>query len=818
MKRSTRRIFLLVLIAAALILSNCSNPFNSNLEETAKSRSAAVSLAEAGQAALINEFIFNHTGTDTHEFVEFIGEPNTDYPALTILEIEGDSTGAGIVDGVFPVGTTDASGYWTTGFLDNQLENGTASLLLVEGFSGSVGDDLDTDNDGILEATPWTVIVDDIAVDDGGSSDHTYASVVLLQGFDGVSYTVGGASRIPDGHDTDSVSDWVRNDYDGAGIPGFPGSFDTNEALNTPEAENELIPVLEVTIMEIQGTSDSSPLEGKLVRTRGVVTLETSDGRSFWMQDPAGDGDATTSDGIYVYHGGDAGDVSVGDLIEIVASVQEYTPASSPASQPLTELVSAGEIIVEAQGQPLPSPIPLEVLPHESIPDGVAFWEALEGMLVLVTHGRVVAATSQYGEFCVLANKNAKPGSGYQPVSKQILIREIGLNKIDYNPERILVDDGSLEEPVIVRPGDWVKRLVGVVDYTFGNYKLQPAEIDVQTQWPPRGPVSRRSGEHGNVTITTLNVENLFDLIDNPDKEDEGSTPFPDELEVKLTKLTLAIQEELGFPELLVVQEVENQEILQELGDRVNAAAGTSYTAVSFETSDVRGIEVGFLYKADSVTLLDAYQMSGPEVEDAFGPSSASPGREPLVGVFDFNGTEITVIGNHFKSKSGDDPLFGINWPPVRITEIQRKVQAQAVRNFVNGLLEADPKALVVVAGDLNDFQFGEPGESADHPLAILEGMAGDVPLSNVIHKVFEPLRFTYVYDGNSQVLDHILISPAVRRVFAGTDILHINASYPSILSEDPSTALRCSDHDAVELRLWLDRKGKRHHPRSGHK
>ena len=61
--------------------------------------------------------------------------------------------------------------------------------------------------------------------------------------------------------------------------------------------------------------------------------------------------------------------------------------------------------------------------------------------------------------------------------------------------------------------------------------------------------------------------------------------------------------------------------------------------------------------------------MSGPEVEQWFGPTSPSPGREPLVGIFEFEGMEITIIGNHFKSKGGDDPLYGVDWPADRVTE-----------------------------------------------------------------------------------------------------------------------------------------------------
>jgi hypothetical protein len=462
------------------------------------------------------------------------------------------------------------------------------------------------------------------------------------------------------------------------------------------------------------------------------------------------------------------------------------------------------DLMVLSSGNPVPEPVPLVDLPDQLIPEGVLFWEAKEAMLVSITDGKVVSPTSRYGEFAVLVQRDAKPGSGYFPQEKQILIRELGFSEVDYNPERILVDDASLDQAIQVRPGDKVRSLVGVVDYTFGNYKLQPLEFNVKTHKLPKVPVSTRSGPKGNLTITTFNVENLFDLVDEPGKDDLGTGGASNqaELDRQLAKLALAIQHELELPEIIVLQEIENQSIAQVLGDLVNDAAGTNYVATSFETSDGRGIEPGFLWDADRVSLLDAYQLSGPDVEAWFGPTSPSPGREPIVGVFAYRGHEITIVGNHFKSKGGDDPLFGVNWPPERITEYQRKGQAQVVRDFVNGILDADPDALVMVAGDLNDFQFGEPGEGDDHPLAILEGSGDEVPLTNLIHleKAWE--RYTYLFDGNSQVLDHMLVSPALLEKMVAVDVLHFNAGFPDGLGGDASLPIRASDHDPLEGRF----------------
>jgi hypothetical protein len=254
---------------------------------------------------VINEFVFNHTGTDQFEFVEIYGSPGTDYSGFTVLEIEGDGTVAGVVDGVFPLGLTDGSGFWTTGFFSNVIENGSVTLLLVETFTGSQGDDLDSDDDGVLDATPWSRIVDDVAVHDGGASDHTYASVTLHVGYDGIPFTPGGASRIPNGTDTDNVADWVRNDFDGAGLPGYPGTPALGEALNTPGAENELVvpagdPIINEFVADLTGLDDHEYVE--------IYGDPDSDYSRFRIIEIEGDGaNSGLIDGIFPVGATDAG-------------------------------------------------------------------------------------------------------------------------------------------------------------------------------------------------------------------------------------------------------------------------------------------------------------------------------------------------------------------------------------------------------------------------------------------------------------------------------------------------------------------------------
>jgi predicted extracellular nuclease len=453
-------------------------------------------------------------------------------------------------------------------------------------------------------------------------------------------------------------------------------------------------------------------------------------------------------------------------------------------------------IEVVSSGGSLPASVELEDLPRESLAEGIGFWEPLEGMRVSVRDGLVVSPTSRYGEFALLTKADARPGSGFYPKTKQIFLRPLGENNVDYNPERILAARRRGEEAV-ARPGDRVVELMGIVDYTFGNYKVIPSRLELETRGPPELPVSARTGSAGDTAITTFNVENLFDLEDDPEKDDEGNTPSLEELETKLRKLAMAIRIELELPDILVVQEVENTAILARLADRINRESRTSYVAASRGSSDPRGIENGFLWDSNRVKLREAFLLPGPEVERSFG-------REPLVGVFEIRGRELIIIGNHFKSKAGDDPLYGVNDPPLRSTEIRRKAQARAVRKYVNSISERNADAWVMVAGDLNDFPFGEPGEGPDHPLAILEGRSGEAPLENLVLREDPAESYTFIYQGNSQIVDYILVSPSLLNVYAGLTILHFNAAQPAGSSWNPTTPLRSSDHDAVEARFRM--------------
>jgi predicted extracellular nuclease len=151
------------------------------------------------------------------------------------------------------------------------------------------------------------------------------------------------------------------------------------------------------------------------------------------------------------------------------------------------------------------------------------------------------------------------------------------------------------------------------------------------------------------------------------------------------------------------------------------------------------------------------------------------------VGEFRWRGKTFFAIANHFNSKGGDDPLLGRYQPPQRVSETQRHQQAAIVNAFVDELLAADKQARIVVLGDLNDFEFSDT-------LTILKGGV----LVNLMETLPAAERYSYVFEGNSQVLDQILVSPRLFKNFEAYDSVHVNAEF----------ADQDSDHDPQVARL----------------
>jgi predicted extracellular nuclease len=540
------------------------------------------------------------------------------------------------------------------------------------------------------------------------------------------------------------------------------------------------------------------------------------------MQD-TGDGDPNTSDGIFVFTNSFP-TRSVGDRVTVTGTVTEFRAGSRPCDLTLTEI--SNPTIYPSGTLSLPTPVVISNVPEDTIiyPNAINYYERMEGMLVHVTQAVVTGATNpSFGELWIIAGGDAVPGSGYTG-DGHIMVHPTavaGLNT-DYNPERILVDDESrigggnqgrivgADGQSLVNVGDHISSVTGVLDYGFSNYRIQPSidpESAITRDPVPTPPVSLlRTPAADEFRVVSFNVENYFDGLPNPN---QTQTAVPEaEILTKTLKVTQAISVELRLPDIIIVQEIEDAGVLNGdsngnvPGSSVRAVvprlndAGYPYTAVSRGSSDQRGIEVGFLYRTDRATLHNAY-LATDRMPDPGGVWVA--GREPLIGEFTIGGHDITMIGNHWKSKGGDDPLYGDPscQPPTRSTETLRKSQAQYVRDYINNLETMTPTIKLLVAGDLNDFYFPEPGEGRD-PVTILKGdtMTDTSVLTNLVELVPDASRWTYNFEGNSQVLDHILINPNLETSRRDQAIAHFDNEFHGGYVTDPGVPYALSDHD----------------------
>jgi len=525
----------------------------------------------------------------------------------------------------------------------------------------------------------------------------------------------------------------------------------------------------EKSISQIQGDGFDSPIQSQRVDTSGVVTADFQDAprQGFFLQDPTGDGRADTSDGIFVAERGRP--VRLGERIRLVGKVSE--------AYGLTALEGVESLSVLSTGNVLPPPVALD--PPFDDRASARYFEALEGMRVAAPALRAVSGTDRFGELVSVREK-------------------LGVDRVFQDDprgtgERIQVDDGG-GVLLSVKSGDRVLDLRGALDFTFGEYKVLPSPDDrprveevpePPLPLPPQGP---------GFSIATFNLENLFDTLDDPGTND--TLVSREELDSKLSKLAHALHDFLGEPTLVAVQEVERLELLEALAARPEIRA--RYGAVLREGLDPRGIDVGLLYRVDRVNVAAVSQPQGcTALADGLGPDADAKtcdsngdgvldgnrlfSRPPLVVELRVDGQPLTLILSHFKSKTEDTPTR-------KVTEARRNAQADFVAGLVQELLREDSSRRVAVSGDLNAFE-SEP------PLASLE-KAG---LANLVRDLPRSQRYTFIFRGVSQVLDHILTSPALAPAFRAVDAFHFNVDYPDPrYGKDAASGRRSSDHDPL--------------------
>jgi uncharacterized protein len=576
-----------------------------------------------------------------------------------------------------------------------------------------------------------------------------------------------------------------------------------------------------VTVHEIQGASHISPKVNQTVSgVAGIVTGKLTNG--FYLQDPNPDSDPATSEGVFVFTSS-APAVSVGDAVKVSGKVQEFRPGGSSTGNLTTTEISGATVSVVSTGNPLPAASVVgnggRVPPDQVIEDdassgnvetsgvfdpdsdGLDFWESLEGMRVQLNDAVAVGPTAtSFGETPVVGDNGAN--AGVRTARGGVL-----LGPDDGNPERIIADDAITALPAMNVGDRYDGALVGVVDYNFGNFFLEVTQSVGRID----GGLQRETTTAPSVdelTVGTFNFENL-------DPTDPAS---------KFAQLATYIVQNLRSPDLIGGEEVQDNNgatdngtvaadaTLNELIGAIQAAGGPTYDWREIDpVNDQDGGEPGgnirqvFLFRTDrglsfvdrpggTSTAATAVTGSGGDTALTYSPGRIDPtnpngawtsSRKPLAGEFLYRGQKVFVIVNHFNSKGGDDPLSGRFQPPVQISAEQRHKQATIVANFVSQITAADANANVIVLGDLNDFEFSETATILKN--AGLHDFIETLPLNQ---------RYSYEFEGNAQVLDHIMGSGAVLAKLVEFDAVHVNAEF----------ADQASDHDPSVIRVLFNR------------
>lgn len=553
-------------------------------------------------------------------------------------------------------------------------------------------------------------------------------------------------------------------------------------------------PVQEKEIFEIQGSGLASPFVGQTVKTLdNVVTGVAANG--FFIQTPESraDADPETSNGIFVFTGS-APAVQVGDQVDVTGSVAEFFN--------FTE-IDGPTVTVDSTGNALPAAVLLDVdTPSPNQPQPANEMERFEGMIVRLENGTASGPTDRFGDTPVVAGPNRpfrEPGILYPGLP--------GLPVWDGNPEVFEINpDGAGLPDVAIPAGATIDVAEGPLAFSFSDFQIWPTTLSVNGTIVLDPVRARQAGEF---TVASQNLLRLMDTVDDACSDD---VPTPAVYADRLNKVSLLIREGFRAPDIVVVQEVENLGVLQAVAARILADdPSISYDAYLLEGNDVGCIDIGFLVR-DTIQV-DSVTQFGKDDTFTFGSSTALlHDRPPLVlrGSYVGNGAPfpITVIGIHNRSLSGIDGSDG-----ARI-RAKRHEQALRISQYVQSLQTSEPGIRLVLIGDFNAFQFTDGYVDAigqitgnPDPLGALVPATDEVDpdLTNWLLSEPESERYSFIFDGIAQALDHALTTQALDPFVRGLEHVRGNADAPASFSTDPSTALRTADHDGLALFVMSD-------------
>jgi predicted extracellular nuclease len=579
----------------------------------------------------------------------------------------------------------------------------------------------------------------------------------------------------------------------------------------------------EKKIHEVQGSGLASPLNGQLVVVEGIVVGDFQDGASgthgdlngFYIQEEDADADADplTSEGIFVFDGSSPSkNVNAGDLVKVAGQVSEFNNS--------TQITSFFGVTVLGSGNPLPTAAVLS-LPVTSVTD----FEAYEGMRVRFPQALVVSEYfnfDQFGEIVLTSERRLTPTAEFEPgapaiqAAQEFLLDRITLDdgRTTQNPDPAIHPNGSVFDLTnLFRGGDTVANVTGVLDYSFGQYRVHPTQGADHVNANPRPTSPHPVG--GNVKAASFNVLNYFTTLDNAGsicgplsnqacRGADNANEFTRQRDKIIAALSAIDADIVG---LIEIENHPGDVPTADLVSGLNTAMGAGtydYIATGAIGSDA--IRVAFIYKPASVSPVGSFAVLDSSVDPYFLDTFNRP---VLAQTFQDNSTGgvFTVAVNHLKSKGSDcnavgDPDLGDGQGNCNLT---RKAAAEALTNWLAGDPTGSGDADFLIIGDLNSYDKEDPID------ALLAGGYTDL-----LHQFVVEDAYTYVFDGQTGYLDYALANSNLLGQVTGAAAWHINADEPDLIDYDTTfklpaqdaiyapDAYRSSDHDPVIVGLDL--------------
>jgi uncharacterized repeat protein (TIGR01451 family) len=662
---------------------------------------------------------------------------------------------------------------------------------------------------------------------------------------------VNGAGSIPQGSSSTQVTVQVNGDTTVepnetffVNITGVTGAGVTDaQGLGTITNDDVTL----TGICQIQGSGTTSPVTGQSVTTRGIVTgLKAGSSGGFFIQDDACDADPNTSNGVFVFTGSSVPAAAVvGNNVQVGGTVQEFIPSADLNQKPETELSGTITASVLSTGNPLPSPVTITAA--DTLVNNVENLERYEGMRVTVPSLTVVAPTQ--GTITEPTETVASNGVFYGVVTGVARpFREPGVNasdplpagsganvpRFDENPERIRIDSDAQPGTTAlnVSVGAVLTNVTGPLDYGFRTYTILPDTTLVGTGVSPTAAPTPNADEF---TVASFNMERFFDTV--ADGESGAPTLTQAAFDKRLNKASLIIRNIQHYPDVIGVEEMEKLSTLQSVAAKVNSDAQTidglpnpNYVAYLVEGNDIGGIDVGFLVKESRITTVDVTQI------ELAGCNSATPtscytytnpntggqellnDRPPLVlratvnrpVLYGGGAIPFTVIVNHLRSLSSIDDDVTVNGTGTAGSRVRakRKAQAEFLANYIQSRQTADPNEKIITVGDMNAFRINDGyvdmigtilGTPSPDDQTVVPGDGADLVNPNqtdLIDTLSADQRYSYSFDGNAQVLDHVIVNPNALAILNRFAYAREDADQPVKDYEDGNIPDRISDHD----------------------